>query len=323
MHDPVKPWLDYGNTSRKGMVRLYIQLASSPDTEWNPYTTASAEEAQQIAKNIFKPYQISWDQAEWCSVYPISQGIAEKYTLDHRVFLGGDACHTFSPKAGQGTNTAFHDAINLAWKLHLFESGFAKRSILATYESERKFIAEKVFNLDAQFAGLFSQRQTSSSDVCSTYISSAATSPRQDGGEANDENEFVAIYKANCEIATGFGVAYPPNIFNPVTRSPNPNPNPSHPATAPPLFDPPGTQCYPGRIMPACTVIHVLDANVVHLENEIPFNGAFRLLIFAGKVKIHASSPTPAHSRALTNLANGLQDTRSLYTRFSSEIKAR
>jgi hypothetical protein len=29
-------------------------------------------------------------------VYPIGQGIADKYTLDHRVFMGGDACHTHS-----------------------------------------------------------------------------------------------------------------------------------------------------------------------------------------------------------------------------------
>jgi hypothetical protein len=29
-------------------------------------------------------------------VYPIGQGIADKYTLDHRIFMGGDACHTHS-----------------------------------------------------------------------------------------------------------------------------------------------------------------------------------------------------------------------------------
>lgn len=32
----------------------------------------------------------------------IGQRIASNYTLDHRVFLGGDATHTHSPKAGQG-----------------------------------------------------------------------------------------------------------------------------------------------------------------------------------------------------------------------------
>jgi len=37
-----------------------------------------------------------WERVEWYSVYPIGQGIADKYTLDHRVFMGGDACHTHS-----------------------------------------------------------------------------------------------------------------------------------------------------------------------------------------------------------------------------------
>lgn len=78
------------------MVRLYIQIASSTDTDWNPRNQASIEEVQASAKRILKPYNIDWERVEWYSVYPIGQGIAEKYTLDHRVFLGGDCCHTHS-----------------------------------------------------------------------------------------------------------------------------------------------------------------------------------------------------------------------------------
>lgn len=78
------------------MVRLYIQIASSTDKDWDPRKTATAEEVQQHAKNIFKPYHVEWDRVEWFSVYPIGQGIAERYTLDERVFLGGDVCHTHS-----------------------------------------------------------------------------------------------------------------------------------------------------------------------------------------------------------------------------------
>ena len=78
------------------MVRLYIQIASSTDKDWNPRKQATAEEVQASAKRILKPYKIDWDRVEWYSVYPIGQGIAEKYTLDLRVFLGGDCCHTHS-----------------------------------------------------------------------------------------------------------------------------------------------------------------------------------------------------------------------------------
>ena len=78
------------------MVRLYVQIASSTDPDWNPRKTATAEQVQQTAKNILSPYWIEWDRVEWYSVYPIGQGIAERYSLDQRVFMGGDACHTHS-----------------------------------------------------------------------------------------------------------------------------------------------------------------------------------------------------------------------------------
>jgi 2-polyprenyl-6-methoxyphenol hydroxylase-like FAD-dependent oxidoreductase len=34
-----------------------------------------------------------------------------------RVFIAGDACHTHSPKAGQGMNVSMQDSFNLGWKL--------------------------------------------------------------------------------------------------------------------------------------------------------------------------------------------------------------
>jgi 2-polyprenyl-6-methoxyphenol hydroxylase-like FAD-dependent oxidoreductase len=78
------------------MVRLYVQIASSTDPDFNPRKTATAEEVQAVAKKILAPYYLEWDRVEWYSVYPIGQGIAERYTLDERVFMGGDACHTHS-----------------------------------------------------------------------------------------------------------------------------------------------------------------------------------------------------------------------------------
>lgn len=78
------------------MVRLYVQIASSTDPDWHPRKTATVEEVQRAAQNILKPYYVTWDSVDWYSVYPIGQGIAERYTLDQRVFIGGDACHTHS-----------------------------------------------------------------------------------------------------------------------------------------------------------------------------------------------------------------------------------
>lgn len=278
------------------MVRLYIQIASSTDKDFDPRKTATVEQVQEAAKNILSPYEIEWDRVEWYSVYPIGQGIADKYTLDHRVFMGGDNCHTHSPKAGQGMNTAFHDAINMAWKLHHVESGFADRSILETYEVERRFIAETLLDFDNKYAALFSKRQPSASEVRETQKATHSSK-----GDDEPKNEFVEMFKASCEFTSGFGVAYKPNIFN---WSPE-----THPKSSP-LFSPSGHKLRSGRIMPPSDVTRVSDANVVHLENEIPFNGSFRLFVFGGVAN---------NAKCLSDLATELSKPDSFYSRFAGK----
>ena len=80
------------------MVRLYIQIATLNDNVPHSHdrTTTTQQQVEEIAKKILHPYSIEWERIEWYSVYPISQGISDRYSLDLRVFLGGDACHTHS-----------------------------------------------------------------------------------------------------------------------------------------------------------------------------------------------------------------------------------
>lgn len=274
------------------MVRLYIQIASSEDPDFNPRKSATTEEVQTVAKKIMKPYYIEWDRVEWYSVYPIGQGIADRYTLDERVFMGGDCCHTHSPKAGQGMNTAFLDAQNLAWKIHHVESGFADRSILKSYESERKFVAENLLNFDAAYAKLFSQRQPSASEV--------KEGSKQGSSDAS-ENPFVAKFKESCEFTSGYGVAYLENVFN---WSEN------HPAKHDFfLSEPKGTtKLRTGRILTPATVTRVSDANVVHLEQEIPLNGSYRIYLFGGD--------TSRTKQAIADFAKNLQKKNSFYSAY-------
>jgi 2-polyprenyl-6-methoxyphenol hydroxylase-like FAD-dependent oxidoreductase len=283
------------------MVRLYIQIASSTDPDFSPRKTATVQEVQAAAKRIFEPYYCDWDRVEWYSVYPIGQGIADKYTLDNRVFMGGDVCHTHSPKAGQGMNTAFHDAINFAWKLHLVESQFADRSVFDTYEVERKHIAETLLDFDNKYAALFSKRQPSNSEVTDAH--------KSDSSSDAPKNEFVEMFKASCEFTAGYGVAYNPNIFNFDS---------SHPFQHPLFIT--NSKLRPGRILPNSNVTRVVDANVVHLENEIPFNGAFRLFIFAGPKN---SSTRKGQHKALVDLASNMSKQGSFYSRFACANRQR
>ena len=262
------------------IVRLYIQLASSTDPDWNPRKSATAEEIQAVAKEILNPYQIEWETLEWFSAYPIGQGIADRYSLDCRVFLGGDACHTHSPKAGQGMNTAFLDAQNLAWKIHAVETGFADRDILTTYETERHDIAETLLAFDNKYAKLFSSRHPNAHEV---HAASNIASP-----ERSEENEFVKTFKESCAFTSGYGVAYKPNAINW---------SPAHAAKSD-LISPEGIRLHPGHLMMNADVTRVVDANIVHLEQEIPWNGSFRVYVFAGELQANrqALSDFASHS---------------------------
>src|ERR1700733_659806 len=113
-------------------------------------------------------------------------------------------------------NTAFLDALNLAWKIHHVEAGFADRSLLQTYESERKLIAENLLNFDAKYAALFSQKLPAAKD-----IAAATQSGPRNGTSVVEENEFIKTFKESCEFTSGYGVAYNANPLNW---------SPSHPA---------------------------------------------------------------------------------------------
>lgn len=77
------------------VVRVYVQIVlSSPEQDY--WKAAPESKVKEVANDILSPYYIEWERVDWYSVYPIGQGIAERYSLDERIFIGGDACHTHS-----------------------------------------------------------------------------------------------------------------------------------------------------------------------------------------------------------------------------------
>lgn len=182
-------------------------------------------------------------------------------------------------------NTAIHDSLNLAWKIHQVEAGFANKSILSTYESERKPVVKALLDFDARYAALFSQRV-----------------PLDD--QAGEGDEFVKTFKESQEFTSGYGISYPANAFNW---------SPDHPATSP-LFFRRGCKLRPGSVMPSANVTRVIDANPVQLEQDVPFNGSFRIFVFAGK-------PGSA-KQALSDLAVNLQRPRTFFTVYKRSDEA-
>jgi 2-polyprenyl-6-methoxyphenol hydroxylase-like FAD-dependent oxidoreductase len=83
--------------------------------------------------------------------------VAERFGQG-RVFIGGDAAHLFTPTGGLGYNTAVEDAVNLGWKLAHVLQKRAPHKLLASYEAERRPLAQRNTAYARQFAdsvGLF------------------------------------------------------------------------------------------------------------------------------------------------------------------------
>jgi 2,4-dichlorophenol 6-monooxygenase len=75
------------------------------------------------------------------STWTMTAQIADRYASG-RVFLIGDSAHRFPPTGGLGMNTGIQDAHNLVWKLCAVEAGWAPASLLETYETERRPVAQ-------------------------------------------------------------------------------------------------------------------------------------------------------------------------------------
>ena len=69
--------------------------------------------------------------------------LADRYRAG-RVLLIGDAAHVHSAIGGPGLNLGLQDAVNLAWKLAAVVAGRMPQTLLDTYESERRPVAQRV-----------------------------------------------------------------------------------------------------------------------------------------------------------------------------------
>ncbi|RWA09683.1 hypothetical protein EKO27_g5429 [Xylaria grammica] len=133
------------------LARMYINLSGV--TAAKDVTLAQLHEK---AQQIFQPYTIEFPETTWWSAYVIGQRLANEFHSHHRVFLSGDACHTHSPKAGQGMNVSLQDGYNIGWKLAAVVRKQATPELLKTYVQERQKTAADLIDFDRYWSKLFS-----------------------------------------------------------------------------------------------------------------------------------------------------------------------
>ncbi|OOG53128.1 FAD-dependent monooxygenase [Polaromonas sp. C04] len=265
--------------------RMYVELDKLKPDEKAAHRKFTQEDMIAAANRIIRPYTIEVKEVVWWSIYDIGHSITDKFDdvpegedRNPRVFTAGDACHTHSPKAGQGMNVSMQDTFNLGWKLVHVLQGRADASLLRSYSKERLTEAKRLVETDHEWARI---------------MSAPTTQAERDGTE---EPRIIRQFKKNLEFTGGIAVKYDQStLFGGGT----------HQALA--------TGEAIGRRFHSAPVVRLSDAKQMQLGHAAEADARWRIYAFAGKadssnsgssihrladwLETNASSPIVRHTR--------------------------
>ncbi|WP_295315525.1 FAD-dependent monooxygenase, partial [Roseobacter sp.] len=145
------------------LFRLYVELDKLSPDERVAGRNFTADHLIAAANRIMQPYQIDVKEVVWWSIYEIGHRLTDRFddvpegeSRAPRVFTAGDACHTHSPKAGQGMNVSMQDSFNLGWKLAHVLQGRSDATLLRSYSMERWKEAKRLIETDHKWARIMS-----------------------------------------------------------------------------------------------------------------------------------------------------------------------
>ncbi|WP_342730340.1 FAD-binding monooxygenase [Bradyrhizobium sp. B117] len=234
------------------MVRLYVELAKLDIGERVANRNITADDVIAKAQRILKPHTLEVKEIAWWSVYEIGQRLTDKFddvpeaeieSRLPRIFIAGDACHTHSPKAGQGMNVSMQDAFNLGWKLAAVLRKQCAPHLLHSYSAERQAVAKELIDFDREWAGI---------------LASAAKAGGADAAKTQD------YFVRHGRYTAGTATHYKPSILTGAA---------SHQRLAEGLVI--------GKRFHSAPVIRLGDAKPVHLGHAGQADGRFRIYAFS------------------------------------------
>jgi phenol 2-monooxygenase len=249
------------------LVRLYVELARLDVGERVASRNITSDDLIAKARRILQPYTLDVKEIPWWSVYEIGQRLCDKFddvpdadtgARLPRVLIAGDACHTHSPKAGQGMNVSMQDAFNLGWKLASVLRKRCTPLLLHTYSAERQAVAKELIDFDREWAAILA-------------------SQAEAGGKAADAAETQSYFVRHGRYTAGTATHYRRSIISG---------EPDHQHLAAGFVI--GTRFH------SAPVIRLADAKPVQLGHVVKVDGRFRIFAFAGR-EDPAASNTAIH----------------------------
>lgn len=234
------------------LVRLYVEQGKLEPGERVADRDITVEQLIAKAQRVFHPFSFEVKDVVWWSAYQIGQRLTDRFddlsggaTGRHpAVFIAGDACHTHSPKAGQGMNVSMGDAFNLGWKLKSVLLGECDPALLETYSAERQAVAQELIDFDRHWSQAV--RDLSAQDG--------------DGAMPPVQRQFIR----QGRYTAGVAVQYAPSVL-----------------TGPGTWQHLATGFEIGTRFHSAPVIRLADAKPVHLGHVVEADGRWRIFAFA------------------------------------------
>ena len=258
------------------LTRYYIELGELAPGERVGSRAMTLDSLVEQARRILHPYTIDVREVAWWSVYEIGQRLTDRFDdaapdsgREPRVFIAGDACHTHSPKAGQGMNVSLQDAFNLGWKLAAVLLGRGAPELLRTYSDERQAVAEDLIDFDREWARMMSAPPKDPADAVAEGI---------------DPEEFRRRFAASGRYTAGVATRYRPSaITGPAAHQ--------HLATGLPV----------GERFHSAPVVRHADGRAMQLGHVARADGRWRIYLFCDQAGLASESGAV---RALDHLAD-------------------
>jgi len=275
------------------LIRIYVELDKLAANERVASRNIGVEHLISAAQRILRPYSFEVKEVAWWSVYEIGQRLCDKFDdvpageLDQRlpaVFIAGDACHTHSPKAGQGMNVSMQDAFNLGWKLAAVLRGQCPPELLHSYSAERQAIAKELIDFDREWAKMLS-----------------APLKTSETGDGVDPKEVEAYFVRHGRYTAGTATRYAPSVLTGESTH-------AHLATGLPI----------GARFQSAPVIRLGDAKPVELGHVAQADGRWRLYAFADRAD--PSAPTSRLRTLCEALATSHASLLRRYTKPGQDI---
>ena len=238
------------------LFRMYVELDKLNPDERVANRNLTVEHMIAAANRIMRPYVIDVKEVVWWSIYEIGHRMTNRFddvppeqaaTRNPRVFTAGDACHTHSPKAGQGMNVSMGDTFNLGWKLVQVFKGRSAPSLLHSYSAERWAAAKGLVETDHKWARIMS------------------APPGESELDGSDMPRFQKQFIENLVFTGGLSICYQPSaLIGAATHQ--------HLAIAQQI----------GRRFHSAPVIRLADAMPMQLGHAIEADARWRVFAFAG-----------------------------------------